>query len=119
MAEHTMTLTLTQAIYEQLVTTSPSQLLMTFLSTGCSCPSQHRMMPELPGRYGSSREGPPWERKNQRPRAPFRPTRSCGSGAGFRAAKLLFVATEVGLFAHLAAGPATGPDLAARTGIAP
>ena len=38
--------------------------------------------------------------------------------SGFMAAKHLFVATEVGLFEQLAAGPATLDDLAARTGIA-
>jgi SAM-dependent methyltransferase len=38
-------------------------------------------------------------------------------GSGFRAAKLLFVANEVGLFEHLAVGPAPLDDLAVRTGI--
>jgi O-methyltransferase/methyltransferase family protein len=39
--------------------------------------------------------------------------------SGFMAAKHLFVANEVGLFAHLAAGAATLEDLAAQTGVAP
>jgi hypothetical protein len=38
--------------------------------------------------------------------------------SGFMAAKHLFVANEVGLFAHLADGPATLDELARRTGIA-
>src|SRR5262245_30741645 len=38
-------------------------------------------------------------------------------GSGFRAAKLLFVANEVGLFEHLAVGPAPLNDLTDRTGI--
>lgn len=37
--------------------------------------------------------------------------------AGFMAAKHLFVANEIGLFAHLAAGPATLDELARRAGI--
>jgi SAM-dependent methyltransferase len=37
--------------------------------------------------------------------------------AGFMAAKHLFVANEIGLFAHLAAGPATLDELAQRAGI--
>ena len=36
---------------------------------------------------------------------------------GFMAAKHLFVADEIGLFAHLAAGPATLDELARRAGI--
>jgi SAM-dependent methyltransferase len=39
-------------------------------------------------------------------------------GSGFRAAKLLFVASEVGLFECLAGGPASLEQLASRTGIA-
>jgi SAM-dependent methyltransferase len=39
--------------------------------------------------------------------------------SGFRAAKYLFVANEVGLFEQLAAGPATLDALAQRTGIPP
>jgi SAM-dependent methyltransferase len=38
---------------------------------------------------------------------------------GFMTAKLLFVASEVGLFTSLATGPATLDEVAARTGIAP
>ena len=38
--------------------------------------------------------------------------------SGFMAAKHLFIANEVGLFEHLAGGPATLDDLAPRTGIA-
>src|SRR5919202_1162280 len=38
--------------------------------------------------------------------------------SGFMAAKHLFIANEVGLFEHLAGGPATLDDLADRTGIA-
>ena len=38
--------------------------------------------------------------------------------SGFMAAKHLFVANEVGLFAHLADGPATLDELAQRTGVA-
>src|SRR5262249_2304707 len=37
--------------------------------------------------------------------------------SGFMAAKHLFVANEVGLFEHLAKGPATLDELAARSGI--
>ena len=40
-------------------------------------------------------------------------------GSGFRAAKLLFVANEVGLFEQLAAGPASLRGLADTMGIAP
>jgi hypothetical protein len=36
---------------------------------------------------------------------------------GFMAAKHLFVASEVGLFEALAAGPATIEELASRTGV--
>jgi hypothetical protein len=38
-------------------------------------------------------------------------------GSGFRSAKLLFVASEIGLFECLASGPASLEQLAARTGI--
>jgi SAM-dependent methyltransferase len=38
-------------------------------------------------------------------------------GSGFRSAKLLFVASEIGLFECLAGGPASLEELAARTGI--
>lgn len=38
--------------------------------------------------------------------------------SGFMAAKHLFIANELGLFAHLAGGPATLDELAPRTGIA-
>jgi predicted transcriptional regulator len=37
--------------------------------------------------------------------------------SGFMAAKHLFVANEVGVFTHLAAGPATLEELAQRVGI--
>jgi hypothetical protein len=37
--------------------------------------------------------------------------------SGFMAAKHLFVANELGLFAHLADGPATLDELAQRTGL--
>ena len=37
--------------------------------------------------------------------------------SGFMAAKHLFVANELGVFTHLAAGPATLDDLAQRVGI--
>jgi hypothetical protein len=40
-------------------------------------------------------------------------------GSGFRAAKLLFVANEVGLFEQLATGPTSLNGLAERTGLAP
>ncbi|MBV9322985.1 MAG: methyltransferase domain-containing protein [Chloroflexi bacterium] len=39
-------------------------------------------------------------------------------GSGFRAAKLLFVASEIGLFERLASGPASLDQLATHTGIA-
>jgi len=38
--------------------------------------------------------------------------------SGFMAAKHLFVANEVGVFAHLAEGPSTLDELARRTGVA-
>ncbi|MBV9599006.1 MAG: methyltransferase domain-containing protein [Chloroflexi bacterium] len=40
-------------------------------------------------------------------------------GSGFRAAKLLFVANEVGVFEQLATGPTSLNGLAERTGLAP
>ncbi|KAB2371795.1 methyltransferase [Actinomadura montaniterrae] len=45
------------------------------------------------------------------------PSGILGVATGYMAAKQLFAASEAGVFAALAAGPATAPELAARTGL--